>query len=289
MTHNPLRRLQDHGQSVWVDYLRRRFITSGELQRLIEEDGVRGQTSNPSIFAKAISGSNDYDEALARLVRDGAGVEESYELLAVEDIRMAANAFAPVFEETDGADGLVSIEVSPHLAHDGEGTIQEFHRLVSRIDRPNVMVKIPATSAGVAAIEAMTAEGHNVNVTLLFSIENYREVAEAYVRGLERFVEAGGDARRVSSVASFFLSRIDVLVDDLLADRIRTSGKDTSRAESLLGGVAIANAKLAYRAFRQIFGDERWQVLSEGGARVQRLLWASTSSKKPPLPGRAVR
>ncbi|MFQ5743740.1 MAG: bifunctional transaldolase/phosoglucose isomerase [Acidobacteriota bacterium] len=281
MRGNPLLQLQEQGQSVWVDYLRRRFITSGELERLIGEDGVRGETSNPSIFAKAISGSNDYDEALASMVGEGMGIEEVYETLAVEDIRMAAERFLPVYEATDGVDGFVSIEVSPHLAHDAEGTVEECHRLLSRIDRANVLIKIPGTVSGIAAVEAMIAEGQNVNVTLLFSLAGYRKVAAAYLNGLERYAASGGDLAEVHSVASFFLSRIDVLVDDLLGDRIRTGGGDTSRAESLLGSIAIANAKLAYQAYKQIFSGDRWQKLASQGARVQRLLWASTSSKNP--------
>jgi transaldolase / glucose-6-phosphate isomerase len=277
-TGNPLLALLAQGQSVWYDYLRRSLITSGELERLIGEDGLRGMTSNPSIFEKAITGSTDYDEQLAELRAAGGGdPKELFEQLALRDIADAAEVFRPVYEETNGRDGFVSIEVSPTLANDSDGTIAEAERLWKALDRPNVMVKVPATPAGIPAIHALTARGVNVNVTLLFGVPVYERVAEAYVSGLEARAERGDEIASIASVASFFVSRIDTAVDAL----IEQHGGDARRLE---GKVAIANAKIAYERYREIFAGERWQALASRGARTQRLLWASTGTKDPAYP-----
>ena len=266
--------LAELGQAIWVDYIRRTFITSGELQRLAEQ-GVRGVTSNPSIFEKAIAGSDDYDETLSELAAQDKSVAEIYEALAFEDIRAAADTLRPVYDETGGADGYVSLEVSPTLAHDSEGTIAEARRLYSTLDRPNVMIKVPATPAGMPAIETLIGEGINVNVTLMFSLDHYEAVTEAYITGLERLVQAGGDPSQVASVASFFLSRIDTVVDRAL---------DEMGEDELQGKIAIASAKVTYARFGEIFRGERWAALAARGARAQRPLWASTSTKNPDYP-----
>jgi transaldolase/glucose-6-phosphate isomerase len=283
MAGNPLLQLQECGQSVWQDYIRRKQTLSGELKRLIGEDGLRGQTSNPTYFEKAISGSHDYDDALRALAREGTSVVEIYEALAVEDIQAAADLFRPVYDSLDGADGFVSLEISPDLAHDTQATVDEARRLFAAVDRPNVMIKVPGTPAGMPAIERLISEGINVNVTLLFSLDAYEQAANAYIAGLERRAAAGGDLSRVASVASFFLSRVDTLVDRRLEALIRETEDDAARAgmESLLGKAAIANAKLAYARFKSIFGAPRFQTLKEKGARVQRPLWASTGTKSP--------
>ena len=280
---NPLMHLIDHGQSYWIDNLTRSMIRDGELRRRVEEEGLRGVTSNPKIFSKAISQGEHYDEQIEELVREGRGVSAIYEALVVQDIRDACDILRPVYDESEGVDGFVSLEVSPYLAHDTEASIDEARRLFSAVDRPNVFIKIPGTAAGVPAIEQMLYQGVNINITLLFSIDAYEAVAEAYLRALERRVEEDLPIHRVASVASFFLSRIDVLADELLGHRIRprvTSGDDP-RPERLLGRVATANAKLAYQSFKRIFDGKRWDRLAERGARVQRVLWASTSTKNP--------
>ncbi len=281
MSENPLVRLGGCGQSVWADYLRRHLVTSGELERLISVDGLRGVSSNPDIFAKAVAASSDYDDPLARLVDEGKGIEEILDVLAIQDIRLAADCFSSMYQESGGTEGFVCMDISPHLAADTEALIERVRRLVAAIDAPNVMFKIPGTPPGVAAFEALVAEGHSINVTLLYSIEDYRKVAEAYVAGLQKLAGSSTDLRRVSSVASFALSDVDVLVDDLLGAHIRASTADTSRAESLLGNIATASAKLAYQAHKDIFSSDRWSALAELGARVQRLMWAGTGSKNP--------
>ncbi|GBC81569.1 Transaldolase [bacterium HR10] len=275
--------LQKYGQSVWLDNIRRGLIASGELKRLIEEDGLRGVTSNPTIFEKAIAGSTDYDEAMRKLVDEGKSVNEIYEALVLEDIRMAADLFLPVFEATDGQDGFVSLEVSPKLAYDTEGTIAEARRLWRLLERQNVMIKVPATPEGLPAIEQLIGEGININVTLLFSIERYEQVAQAYIAGLEKRADRGDSLDRVASVASFFLSRIDTVVDRILEARLRDSkdAEQRARLEALLGKAAIASAKLAYQRFKEIFSSPRFLKLKRKGARVQRILWASTSTKNP--------
>jgi transaldolase/glucose-6-phosphate isomerase len=275
VTRNPLLQLVDQGQSVWYDYLRRSLLTSGELERLIAEDGLRGMTSNPSIFEKAITGSTDYDDQLAELRAQGGGDPRAlFEQIALRDIASAADVFRPLHDETDRADGFVSIEVSPTLAHDTEGTIAEAERLWRALDRPNVMVKVPATPEGLPAIRELTSRGVNVNITLLFAIGVYEQVAEAYLSGLEERIASGGDVDGIASVASFFVSRIDTAVDARLAEL-------GDKGAELAGKVAIANAKLAYQRYKELFAGDRWDALAAHGARPQRLLWASTGTKNP--------
>lgn len=274
-----LRRLYDeHGQSPWLDNLRRDYLTSGHLERL-RDAGVRGLTSNPTIFAKAIVGSADYDAALTELVRAGAETSHACWELIVADIRGALEVFAPLYDLSGGRDGFVSVEVDPELAHDTDGTTAAARDLHVRIDRSNLMVKIPATPAGLPAIAQMIAEGRNVNVTLIFSVERYREVMEAYVAGLERLAATpGADLSRVASVASFFVSRVDTEVDRQLI------ALDTETSRGLMGRAAVAQAVLAYEAFTEVFSGPRWDALASRGARVQRPLWASTSTKNPEYP-----
>jgi transaldolase/glucose-6-phosphate isomerase len=271
---NPLHELSAAGQSPWLDFVRRTLITSGELQRLID-DGITGVTSNPSIFGKAIGGSTDYDEEVARIASDGRDHDplEVFETLAIVDIQMAADVLRPLYDSTEGRDGFVSFEVEPRLARDTAGTIEAARRLWGLLDRPNVLIKIPGTPEGLPAIEQAIADGINVNVTLLFAVEAYAGVVAAYQRGIERRVEAGGPVDRIASVASFFVSRVDSAVDAGLPED-----------SPLRGTAAIANAKLAYERFRELFSGERWDRLAASGARVQRPLWASTSTKNPAYP-----
>jgi transaldolase/glucose-6-phosphate isomerase len=280
---NPLLRLQQYGQSVWLDYLRRSLFTSGELRRLIEEDGLRGVTSNPSIFEKAIAGSADYKEVLEAPDSRALDAKTLYEKLAIRDIQDAADVLRRVYEETSKRDGYVSLEVSPFLAFDTAGTLEEARRLWRAVARENLMIKVPATAQGIPAIQQLISEGINVNVTLLFALEAYEQVAEAYISGLERFAAGGGDPSRVASVASFFISRIDTAVDALTAARLQatTTAKEQSLLRSLTGRVAIANAKLTYQRYQELFAGARWQSLARQGARTQRLLWASTGTKNP--------
>jgi transaldolase len=268
---NPLLRLGEAGQSIWLDFLRRSLITGGGLERLMREDGVSGVTSNPSIFGKAIGSSTDYDEAI-RAIADKARrtpMQVFYDL-ALADVAMAADVFRSIFEATNGADGFVSFELEPRLANDTSGSIEAARELFERIDRPNLMIKVPGTEEGVPAVEELTALGLNVNITLLFSVELYEKVALAYIRGLERRLEVGQPVGRLASVASFFVSRVDAAVDGLLPE-----------GSPLRGKVAIANAKRAYQRFRQLFSGERWEGLARAEARVQRPLWASTGTKNP--------
>jgi transaldolase len=283
---NPLLALSKAGQSVWLDYIHRNLLQSGELRRLVEEDGLSGVTSNPTIFEKAISESPDYDASFARLRSKGASATGAYETLVAEDITAACDILRPVFDRTGGADGFVSVEVSPLLAHDAAGTIREVRQWIDRIGRPNLMVKIPGTPEGVPAIEAMIAEGRNINITLLFSVQAYSRVAEAYLKGLETRVAAGQPIDRVASVASFFVSRIDTETDKQLEAKLQNASDPAERArlQGLLGKVAIANAKRAYRIFREQFGSGRFKALAGRGARVQRPLWGSTSTKNPAYP-----
>jgi transaldolase/glucose-6-phosphate isomerase len=280
---NRLRALQVFGQSVWLDYIRRSLITSGELRRLIDEDGLRGVTSNPAIFEKAVAGSSDYNEILETPEARALDAKTLYEKLAVRDIQDAADALRPVYEETSKRDGYVSLEVSPFLAHDTAGTLDEARRLWQAVGRDNLMIKIPATPQGIPAIHQLISEGINVNVTLLFAQEAYEQVAEAYIAGLEQFAACGGDPKRVASVASFFISRIDSAIDALTAARAQamTNAKEQSFLHGLTGKVAIANAKLTYQRYQELFSGRRWQVLASQGAQTQRLLWASTSTKNP--------
>jgi transaldolase / glucose-6-phosphate isomerase len=280
---NPLLALQDYGQAVWLDYMQRQLITSGELQRFIDEDGLRGMTSNPAIFEKAITGSTDYTEALSALGSRHLDAMGLYEQLAIRDIQDAAGLFRPVYEQTRRGDGYISLEVSPHLAHDTEGTVREARRLWQAVDRPNLMIKVPATPAGLPAIEQLLSEGININVTLLFSQDVYERVAAAYIAGLERLAGQAGDVGRVASVASFFISRIDTAIDAQVTTRLKAanSAQERTLLRSLLGKVAIANGKLTYQRYKAIFQGSRWEVLAAQGAQPQRVLWASTSTKNP--------
>jgi transaldolase / glucose-6-phosphate isomerase len=281
---NRLKQLQAFGQSVWLDYLRRSLFTSGEFHRLIVEDGLRGATSNPSIFEKAIAGSTDYLNALQEIERRH-DIEPMalYEALAIRDIRDAADLLHPEYEATKRADGYVSLEVSPYIAHDTNATIDEARRLWKAVDRDNVMIKVPATVEGVPAIRQLVSEGININITLLFGVERYEEVAHAYIDGLSTFVENGGDAIKVASVASFFVSRIDTMVDGIIAKKLTATTDAGARTSltSLLGNVAIANAKLAYQTYLELCRTPAWRRLAAQGAHPQRLLWASTSTKNP--------
>ncbi|MEJ2356982.1 MAG: transaldolase [Deinococcales bacterium] len=276
-----LKRLQDFGQSVYLDEIRRSWLSDGTLQRLIDDDGLRGVTSNPAIFQKAIGQSDDYDDAVGELARRGLEVEKAYEELVVDDIQGACDLFRPLYDASDGRYGYVSLEVSPHLAHDTEGTVKEARHLWQRLGRPNAFIKVPGTEAGLPAIRTLLSEGINVNVTLLFGLGRYREVTDAYLSGLEDRLQAGGDISRVASVASFFLSRIDVMVDPMLERIMGQGGPRAATAKELHGEIAIASAKRAYAIFEEVFGSERFQALERQGARKQRLLWASTSTKDP--------
>jgi len=279
---NALQRLWDHGQSVWLDNLSRKMLRDGELAGRVAEEGVRGVTSNPSIFHDAITKGDDYDEDIARRTAAGAGVRDVYEALAVADVRAACDILRAVWDESDGLDGYVSLEVDPHLAHDTDRTLVEARRLSHAVSRDNLLIKIPGTPAGVPAIREAIFEGISINVTLLFSIEAYEAVAEAYVEALERRLEAGRRLDRVISVASFFLSRIDTLTDQRL-EALRGE-VDDREIDSLLGQAAVANAKIAYARFDERIAGERWRRLAARGARPQRLLWASTSTKNPAYP-----
>src|SRR5262249_19342239 len=280
---NPLTELQEYGQSVWLDFVSRELLKSGGLAKLIAEDGLRGVTSNPSIFEKAIGHGDDYDTQIAALEASGDRDPGAlFERLEVTDIQNGADALRPVYQQPQGRDGFISIEVSPYLAMDTGQTIEEVRRLWHEVGRENLMVKIPATRPGLPAIRAMIAEGININITLLFSQQVYAEVAEAYLAGLESLVAKGGDPHKVASVASFFVSRIDTLVDEELEKKIAAAGTnpaEKARLQGLKGKVAIANAKLAYQLYKKLFSGERWRRLAQHGAQTQRLLWASTGTK----------
>lgn len=281
MKRNPLLELQSLGQSIWIDFISRGIISSGELQRMIEDDGVSGVTSNPSIFEKAITKSHDYDEAIRALTLQKKSTDEIYQYLTVDDIQMVADLLRPTYDRTDGQDGFVSLEVSPTLAHDTQGTIQEARQLWSLVDRPNSMIKVPGTREGIPAIKHLTGEGINVNITLLFSLPRYREVVNAYLDGLEILASKGKNLKHVASVASFFLSRIDVLLDPLFEKKKSAARPEAEIASALQGEVAIASAKVAYQLYKETFSGERFAKLANKGARTQRLLWASTSTKNP--------
>ena len=284
MKSNPLQELGALGQSIWLDYIRRDLIASGRLGRLIEEDGLRGMTSNPSIFEKAIADSHDYDEDIRAMALHGKGAGAIYESLSQRDVQSAADAFRPLYDATDGKDGYVSLEVNPHLAHDTSGTMKEARRLWDALHRPNVFIKVPATSEGLPAIKQLISEGINVNVTLLFGLPRYRQVVEAYIAGIEARVAQGKAVKQVASVASFFVSRIDSLLDPQLEKLSARRGKEADIAKSTQGQVAIASAKMAYQIYKEIFASvlcQRFGKLATHGARVQRLLWASTSTKNP--------
>jgi transaldolase/glucose-6-phosphate isomerase len=284
---NPVKALQEHGQAVWLDFLVRGFIAKGDLKRLVEEDGVRGVTSNPSMFEKAINSSDEYDAEMQRkLQTSNCPAGELYERIAVEDIKYAADVLRPVYHATGRADGYVSMEVSPYLAMDTEATIAEARRLWGEVDRKNLMIKVPATEPGLPAIRALTTEGVNVNITLLFARNVYEKVVEAYISGLESLAANGGDVARVASAASFFVSRIDSAVDKLLDEKIAQANDPTEKARlaALKGKVAIANAKLAYQRYLRLFAGDRWKGLASKGAGSQRLLWASTPCRQRSMP-----
>jgi transaldolase len=281
MNTSPLTKLESYGQSLWMDFLRRGMLKSGQLERLIADDGLAGITSNPSIFEKAIAGSHDYDESIRVLALEGRNEKEIYEALTVDDMREAADCFRALYDQTSGGDGFVSLEVSPHLAHDTEGTIAEARHLWTTVNRPNLMIKVPGTAEGLPAIRRLIGEGINVNITLLFGLPRYREVAEAYIAGLEDLAAQGKPLARSASVASFFLSRIDVLLDPELEKIMAAEGEKEELAAAVHGQTAIASAKVAYSMYRKIFNADRFRALSARGARTQRLLWASTSTKNP--------
>jgi transaldolase len=278
---NTLRQLETLGQSVWLDDIDRVQLHSGLFERLITEDGLGGATGNPTIFEHAIDHGTAYDEQMRQLIAGGKEAQIIYETVAMTDVRQVADLLRPTYERTAGQDGFVSIEVSPYLAHDTEGTLAEVRRFWQTIERPNLLVKIPSTPAGIPAIRQALSEGININITLIFSIENYLQVAEAYLGALEERVAAGQDISRIASVASFFVSRVDVLVDHLLEDRAKAAGTNAQRFKDLEGKTAIANARLAYQEFKRLFGGLRFVALRDRGARVQRPLWASTSTKNP--------
>ena len=277
---NPLQQLADMGQSIWLDYMHRKLMESGELKRMIEEDAVTGMTSNPSIFEKAIGEGGDYDDRIKAAL--AAGLHEPmdiYERLAIKDIQDAADQLKPVWDRTNGADGYVSLEVSPYLAMDTEGTIEEAQRLWKAVDRKNLMIKIPGTGPGVPAIREVIGLGINVNVTLLFGLDAYQAVAEAHMAGLEHLKSQGGDVSKVHGVASFFVSRIDTQIDKEIDRRVRAADSQTEKLKALRGKVAIANAKIAYHRYLEMVEGPRWQALAADGAAPQRLLWASTGTK----------
>lgn len=280
---NPLVELSGIGQSPWLDYIHRGLIESGELARLVREDGIRGVTSNPTIFEKAVSAGAEYEGKIRALAAAGAGMAKAYTEIVTEDIRLGADVLRPVYDASEGEDGYVSLEVEPEMAHDPAATVARARELFCAVGRPNVLIKIPATPAGIGAVEEAIASGIPVNATLIFSVRVYEEVARAYIRGLGRLIAAGGDPRKVASVASFFVSRVDTAVDSLLDEVIaRWPGSPRARtAMSLKGRVAVANARLAYARFREIFRGPDWEGLAARGGRLQRPLWASTGTKNP--------
>ena len=279
---NTLHQLHDYGQSPWIDFISRELLISGQLQHLIEE-GIVGETSNPTIFQQAIGTGEDYDEQLRQLAQAGKSVSDIYDSLVLGDIRAAATILHPIYEQTHGRDGYVSIEEPPDMAYDTQKAIQEARRLFGQLNLPNIMIKIPGTPEGIPAFQQVISEGINVNVTLVFSLDNYRQVAEAYLAGLEARAAAGQPIDTIASVASFFVSRVDTAVDQRLDELIAYTPNQQCQRElqALQGKAAIANAKLAYAAYQQIFGGPRWQALAQQGARTQRCLWASTSTKNP--------
>lgn len=281
MKNNPILDLESFGQSIWMDYISRGTITSGQLQQWIERDGISGVTSNPSIFQKAITESDDYDESIRDLIPQGMTSEEIFRSLTVEDIQRVADLLRPTYDQTDGRDGFVSLEVSPTLAHDTTGTIAEARELWTLVDRPNAMIKVPATSAGLPAIRRLIGEGININITLLFGLRRYLSVADAYLGGLEMLADKGKTLKETASVASFFLSRIDTLIDPLLEEKMMGDNPRAGIAKRLHGQIAIASAQVAYEMYKEMFGSKRFMKLADKGARPQKLLWASTSTKNP--------
>lgn len=281
MKTNPLNQLAALGQSIWLDYTRRDLVEDGELRRLIDNDDLRGMTSNPAIFEKAIVGSKIYEDDIRSMTAKGKSAQEIYEAITLSDIQAAADEFRSVYDKTNGVDGFVSLEVNPHLARDTKDTISEARRLWSALDRPNVCIKVPATAEGLPAIRQLISEGINVNVTLLFGLPRYREVAEACIAGLEARSKDGKPVKTIASVASFFLSRIDSLVDPMLETIIAQGGENAEFAKKTHGQVALSSAKIAYQIFKEMFGGVRFDKIAAQGARSQRLLWASTGTKNP--------
>ncbi len=283
-TKNPLKELLNYGQSMWLDYIRRDLFTTGKLKQMIADDGLRGMTSNPSIFEKAIADSSLYDDMLKSLAaRKDLDATGKFEQIAIRDIQTAADTLRTVYQESNFHDGYVSLEVSPYLARKTQETMDEARRLWKAVQRENVMIKVPGTAEGIPAIRQLISEGININVTLLFAQEVYEKVAEAHIAGLEEFAKRGGNLKKIAGVASFFISRIDTLIDSLLNDRIKKTS-DANQQElfkNLLGKVAIANGKLTYQRYQRIFSGPRWQALASKGAQTQRVLWASTSTKNP--------
>ncbi len=280
---NPLLQLKTQGQSVWYDTVDRAQLDNGLFKRMLDEDGVAGVTSNPTIFQKSISHGDAYDEQITQLVREKKNTNEIYEALVIRDIRSVADMLLPIYEKANRQDGFVSLEVSPDLAHDSEATLEEARRFWKLVDRPNLMIKIPATPEGIPIVRQTLAEGMNINITLIFSIEDYRKVADAYISALEERNAEGKDISHIASVASFFVSRVDTLVDQLLENKIKASNDSTEqqKLKSLEGKAAIANARLVYQDFKNIFHSPRFETLKHSGAHVQRPLWASTSTKNP--------
>jgi transaldolase len=280
---NPLLELKKFGQSVWYDNIDRAQLVSGQFKRLMDEDGVVGVTANPTIFEKSISSGQAYDEQMTQLIAAGKDTSEIYEALVLQDITTVADMLRPIYDSTEGKDGYVSLEVSPDLAHDTEGTLSEVRRFWKMVNRPNLMIKIPGTPEGLPAVRQALSEGINVNITLIFSIETYRKVADAYLSALEERNGRGEDISHIGSVASFFVSRVDTLVDKLLDDKIKATSDsaEQQKLKALQGKAAIANARLVYQDFKRIFGTPRFESLKHAGARVQRPLWASTSTKNP--------
>jgi len=278
MNNNPLKKLESLGQSIWLDYIRRDLIASGELQKLIDKDGISGMTSNPSIFENAIAESNLYDAEILKMALEGKDVNSIYEAITQKDVQSAADVFRPLYEETYGKDGYVSLEVNPNLAHDTVHTIEEGRRLWATLNRPNVLIKVPATVEGLPAIRKLISDGINVNVTLLFDLQRYKKVAEAYIAGITDRINEGKSINKIASVASFFLSRIDAVIDPKEADFVASEGEQAHFATKIRGQVAISSAKIAYKIYKEVFDNEQFLKLS---ASPQRLLWASTSPKNP--------
>jgi transaldolase len=281
MKENPLLSIQKFGQSIWLDFIERKMIMSGKLKKLIDEDGIRGVTSNPKIFEEAIAKGEEYENDIRSLAMKNKSKEEIYEALTVDDIRQTADLLRPLYDSSDGGHGFVSLEVNPHLARDINATLEEARRLWFDVERPNVLIKVPATVEGLTCIQQLISEGININVTLLFGLPRYRKVAQAYIAGMQARAQQNLPLERVASVASFFLSRIDVRVDALLGKLIESGGDRANQARNLRGRIAIASARQAYQIYKEIFKNQRFQPLAQQGARPQRVLWASTSTKNP--------
>jgi len=280
---NPLLQLKEYGQSVWYDNIDRAQLVSGQFKRLVDEDGVVGVTANPTIFQKSVSHGDAYDEQMTQLIKEGKSTVEIYEAMIIQDICTVTDLLRPIYDRTYGQDGYVSLEVSPDLAHNTEGTLSEVRRFWKIVNRPNLLIKIPATQEGIPAIRQALTEGININITLIFSIENYRQVVDAYLSALEDRNAEGKDISHIASVASFFVSRVDTLVDKMLEDKIKATSDsaEQQKFKALQGKAAIANARLVYQDFKQIFGTPRFETLKHSGAHLQRPLWASTSTKNP--------